>query len=84
VSVDKVVSSNSTAAPNVPVTRRKMMMGFWTALLAILAFVYDLPYMHVVIWVILDILILVFALSLLPLTVLLLLAIAGFISSSWG
>lgn len=32
-------------------------MGFWTALLAILSFFYDLPYMHAVLWITLDILI---------------------------
>jgi len=47
-------------------------MGFWTALLAILSFFYDLPYMHAVLWISLDILILFFALALLPATLLLL------------
>ena len=47
-------------------------MGFWTAMLAILSFFYDLPYMHAVLWITLDILILFFGLALLPATLLLL------------
>ena len=46
------------------------MMSFLTALLAILAFFYDLPYMHAVFWVSVDILILFFGVALLPLTIL--------------
>jgi len=56
------------------------MMSFLTALLAILAFFYDLPYMHAVVWVTLDILILFFAVALLPLTIFLLLLLAGYIA----
>jgi hypothetical protein len=58
-------------------------MGFWTAFLAILSFFYSLPYMHAVFWITLDILILFFALMLLPAT-LLLLVLASFIIANQG
>jgi hypothetical protein len=60
------------------------LTAFWAAFLAILALVYDLPYMHAVFWVTLDILILVLALSLLPVTILILLVLAGVIAAGHG
>jgi hypothetical protein len=56
-------------------------MGFRTALLAILSFFYSLPCMHdmhAVFWITLDILILFFALTLLP-AIMLLLVLVRFI-----
>jgi hypothetical protein len=57
--------------------------GFRTALLALLSFFYDLPYMHAVLWITPDILILFFALALLPAT-LVLLVLASLLIANQG